>query len=114
MTNATPNPQLQLADEIVATLGDAPEVIAGAAALVAAEKNFNPFAQDVPTICNDPTLPATAALRGIVPLVDPAVDGADIQNANSAQSVQAAFADNGLSVADLSRAQGFDNFVDQV
>ncbi|KXX74587.1 hypothetical protein MMYC01_209455 [Madurella mycetomatis] len=106
--------KLELADEIVATLGDAPEVIAGAAALVAAEKNFNPFAQDVPTICNDPALPTTAALRGIVPLVDPAVDGADIQNANSAQSLQAAFVDSGLSVADLSRAQGFDNFIDEV
>lgn len=97
----------------MATLGDAPEVIAGAAALVAAEKNFNPFAQQIPTICSDPSLPATAALRGIVPLVDPAVGGADVQNANSAQSLQAPFADNGLSVADLSRAQGFDNFTDQ-
>jgi hypothetical protein len=95
-------------------LGNDPEVIAGAAALVAAEKNFNPFAQSIPTICNDPSLPATAALRGIVPLVDPAVDGADVQNANSAKTVKAAAADNGLSVADLSRAQGFDNFTDQV
>ncbi|KAL2261755.1 hypothetical protein VTK26DRAFT_3462 [Humicola hyalothermophila] len=106
--------KLELADEIVATLGDDPEVIAGAAALVAAEKNFNPFAQSVPTICNNPALPATPALRGIVPLVDPAVDGADIQNANSAQSIQVALANNdGLSVADLSRAGGFDNFIDE-
>lgn len=110
--------QLELADEIVATLGDDPEVIAGAQALVAAEKNFNPFAQAIPTICNDPALPATAALRGIVPLVDPAVGGSDIQNANSAQSIQSAqsaqSASNGLSVADLSRAGGFSNFTDQV
>lgn len=99
----------------MATLGDDPEVIAGAQALVAAEKNFNPFAQAIPTICNDPALPATAALRGIVPLVDPAVGGSDIQNANSAQSIQSAqSAGNGLSVADLSRAGGFSNFTDQV
>ncbi|EAQ87597.1 hypothetical protein CHGG_04216 [Chaetomium globosum CBS 148.51] len=102
--------QLELADEIVATLGNDPEVIAGAAALVAAEKNFNPFAQDVPAICSNPNLPATPELRGIVPAVDPAVDGADIQNANSAQSLATPFDDGGLSVADLSRAQGFENF----
>jgi hypothetical protein len=94
-------------------LGDDPEVIAGAAALVAAEKNFNPFAQSIPTICSNPALPATAALRGIIPLVDPAVVGADVQNANSAASLQAPFADAGLSVADISRAQGFENFTEQ-
>ncbi|KAK4243632.1 hypothetical protein C7999DRAFT_44596 [Corynascus novoguineensis] len=105
--------KLELADEIVATLGNDPEVLAGAAALVAAEKNFNPSAQDVPTICNNPNLPATPELRGIVPLVDPAVDGADVQNANSAQSLASPFNDGGLSVADLSRAQGFENFIDE-
>ncbi|KAK4044070.1 hypothetical protein C8A01DRAFT_12414 [Parachaetomium inaequale] len=105
--------KLELADEIVATLGNDPEVIAGAAALVAAEKNFNPFAQDIPTICSNANLPATPELRGIVPQVDPAVDGADVQNANSAQSLATPFDDGGLSVADLSRAQGFENFGDQ-
>ncbi|KAK4465804.1 hypothetical protein QBC42DRAFT_282963 [Cladorrhinum samala] len=105
--------KLELADEIVATLGNDPQVIAGAAALVAAEKNFNPFAVDVPTICNNAALPATPELRGIVPLVDPAVDGADVQNANSAASLAAPFTDNGLSVADITRAQGFENFDEQ-
>lgn len=105
--------QLELADEIVATLGNDPQVIAGAAALVAAEKNFNPFAVDIPTICSNAALPATPELRGIIPLVDPAVDGADVQNANSAASLAAPFADNGLSVADISRAQGFENFDEQ-
>ncbi|KAG7287410.1 hypothetical protein NEMBOFW57_006921 [Staphylotrichum longicolle] len=105
--------KLELADEIVATLGNDPEVIAGAAALVAAEKNFNPFAQDIPTICSNAALPATPELRGIVPLVDPAVAGADVQNANSAQSLANPFADGGLSVADISKAQGFDNFTEQ-
>jgi hypothetical protein len=85
-------------------------VLAGAAALVAAEKNFNPSAQDVPTFCEDASLPATEALRGIVPLVDPAVDGAAEQNANSAQSLQNPFDADGLSVADVSAANGFDNF----
>ncbi|VBB84287.1 Putative protein of unknown function [Podospora comata] len=105
--------KLELADEIVATLGNDPQVIAGAAALVAAEKNFNPFAVDIPTICSNAALPATPELRGIIPLVDPAVDGADIQNANSAASLQAPLADAGLSVADISRAAGFENFEEQ-
>ncbi|AEO66403.1 01df74d9-75ea-47f2-982d-07b289156c49 [Thermothielavioides terrestris] len=105
--------KLQLADEIVSTLGTDPAVIAGAAALVAAEKNFNPFAQSIPTICSDASLPATPELRGIIPLVDPAVGGADIQNANSAKSLQTPFSSDGLSVADISKAQGFDNFTAQ-
>lgn len=108
------NFQLELADEIVATLGDNPRVIEAAKALVAAEKNFNPFVQNIPTICNNPALPTTQALRGIVPKVDPAVVGADIQNANSQRSLTNPFNDNGLSVADISRAQGFSNFTDQV
>lgn len=105
--------QLQLADEIVSTLGTDPAVIAGAAALVAAEKNFNPFAQSIPTICSDASLPATAELRGIVPLVDPAVGGAGIQNANSAKSLKTPFGDNGQSVADVTKTQGFSNFTAQ-
>ncbi|KAK3987232.1 hypothetical protein QBC44DRAFT_295617 [Cladorrhinum sp. PSN332] len=105
--------KLELADEIVATLGTDPQVIAGAAALVAAEKNFNPFAVDIPTICSNAALPATPELRGIVPLVDPAVEGADVQNANSAASLANPFADGGLSVADITRAQGFENFDEQ-
>jgi hypothetical protein len=80
---------------------------------VAAEKNFNPFAQAIPTICNNAALPATEALRGIVPLVDPAVVGADIQNANSAQSLNNPFQANGLSVAEISQANGFSNFTEQ-
>jgi hypothetical protein len=106
-------PQLELADEIVAQLGNDPQVIAAAAALVAAEKNFNPSAQAIPTICDNAALPATEALRGIVPLVDPAVAGADVQNANSAQSLQNAFVANGLSVGEISIAQGFSNFTAQ-
>jgi hypothetical protein len=113
MCRLTGRLQLELADEIVATLGNDPEVIAGAAALVAAEKNTNPFANIIPTICGNAALPATPELRGILPAVDPAVVGADIQNANSAQSLANPLDDGGLSVADLSLAQGFSNFTAQ-
>jgi hypothetical protein len=114
VANPHPPPQLKLADEIVETLGNDPQVIAGAQALVAAEKNVNPFAQDQPTLCDDPGLPATPELRGIVPLVDPAFEGADVQNANSAQSLQNPFNADGLSVAEVSRQQGFEVFITQV
>ena len=104
---ADPCAKLELADDIVASLGDDPEVIAAAAQLVAAEQNFNPFATDVPNICGDATLPATQELRGIVPLVDPAVTGSDVENANSEFSLQTPFDAEGLSVAEVMTAQGF-------
>lgn len=85
-------------------------MIKGAAAVVAAEQNFNPFNVDIPSICDDATLPATAELRGIVPLVDPAVTGSDAENANSATSLTTPFDATGLSVAGVMSAQGFSNF----
>lgn len=105
--------KLQLADQIVQTLGNDSAVIAGAAALVAAEKNFNPFTQSIPTICSDTSLPVTQALRGIVPLVDPAVTGSDTENANSATSLKTPFDATGLSVAQVMAANGFSNFTTQ-
>lgn len=78
-----------------------------------AEKNFNPFAQTIPTICSDASLPATEALRGIVPLVDPAVTGSDIENANAATSLKTPFDATGLSVAEVMAANGFSNFTTQ-
>lgn len=113
LTHAPSPPQLQLADQIVTALGNDPQVLAGAAQLVAAEKNFNPSAQSIPTICSDASLPATPELRGIVPLVDPAVTGSDVENANSAASLKAPFDATGLSVADVVKAQGFTNFTEQ-
>lgn len=98
---------------MVAALGDDDQVLAAAAKLVAAEQNFNPFAVSVPKICSDPSLPATEALRGIVPLVDPAVDGAAAQNARSAASLASPLNAAGQSVADLMAANGFSNFVPQ-
>ncbi len=104
---ANPCDKLTHADKIVSTLGNDPQVIAGAAQLVGAEQNFNPFVVSVPNICGDASLPATQELRGIVPLVDPAVGGSDVENALSAQSLQTPFDANGLSVADVMIAQGF-------
>lgn len=105
-----PCKKLQLADQIVATLGNDAKVIAGAATLVAAEQNFNPFVVSIPAICGDATLPATAELRGIVPLVDPSVGGSDTENANSATSLKTPFDATGLSVAQVMIAQGYSNF----
>lgn len=107
---ADPCAKLELADKIVATLGTDAAVISGAAVLVGAEQNFNPFVVSVPAICGDASLPATAELRGIVPLVDPAVTGSDAENANSATSLTAPFDATGLSVAQVMIAQGFSNF----
>lgn len=107
---ASPCAKLSLADDIVSQLGDDPQVIAAAIGVVAAEQNFNPFAVDTGNICADASLPATAALRGILPLFDPAVAGADVENANSAQSVQNPFDATGISVAELAIQQGFSNF----
>ena len=80
---------------------------------MAAEKNTNPFAVSVPSLCSDVNLPATPELRGIIPLVDPDTVGADIQNANSASSLANPFPADGLSVADISEANGFSNFTRQ-
>lgn len=105
--------KLALADRVVAELGNNKAVIDAAKKLVAAEKNFNPFAVSIPSICSDPALPATKELRGIVPLVDPDVAGADVQNANSAKSLTTPFNSDGLSVADIVTANGFTNFTAQ-
>ncbi|ATZ45350.1 hypothetical protein BCIN_01g01480 [Botrytis cinerea B05.10] len=107
---ANPCGKLTQADAIVAQLGNDPAVISAARGLVAAEQNFNPSAVSVPNICSDPTLPTTAALRGVVPLIDPAVGGSETENANSATSTTTPFAADGLSVADVMVAQGFSNF----
>ncbi|KAJ0341670.1 hypothetical protein KNSL1_011012 [Colletotrichum chrysophilum] len=107
---ANPCDKLTLADKIVTQLGDSAEVLDAAKGLVAAEQNFNPFVVSVPNICGDASLPATEALRGIVPLVDPAVTGSDTENANSATSKTTPFDATGLSVADVMKAQGFSNF----
>jgi hypothetical protein len=105
--------QLSFADKIVAQLGKDPAVLAAAAALVAAEKNFNPFNVPIPVICSDKSLPATKELRGILPKVDPAVIGSDIENKNSADSLTTPFDATNLSVAEIIVLHGFSNFTTQ-
>lgn len=100
--------QLQQADLILSELGSG--ALQAAIGLVAAEQNFNNFVVDIPSICNDATLPTSTALRGIIPLVDPGVVGSDIENANSATSKTTPFNADGLSVAQVMVAQGFSNF----
>lgn len=86
------------------------DAVKAAQGLVAAEQNFNPFVVHVPSICSDPTLPTTPILRGIVPLVDPAVGGSALENQNSAASLKNAFSAAGISVAQVMAAHGFSNF----
>ncbi|KIW38314.1 uncharacterized protein PV06_09289 [Exophiala oligosperma] len=105
--------KLKRADQIISELGTGADSIAAAIGLVAAEKNFNPFAQSIPTICSDPTLPVTDILRGITPLIDPAVGGSDVANALSAQTVATPLDATGKSVADLLSENGFTNFTTQ-
>lgn len=103
-------PELTQADLIVSELGTNDSVIAAARGLVAAEQNFNPFVVSIPSICSDPTLPTTAALRGVVPLIDPAVVGEALENANANSSKINPFDADGLSVAQVMVAHGFSNF----
>ena len=102
--------QLSLADQIVQLLGTDAAVLSAARAVVQAEKNFNPFVASVPSVCADPSLPDTAELRGVIPLVDPDVGESDVENANSASSLTTPFAADGLSVAEIMVQQGFANF----
>ncbi|MCJ1309374.1 hypothetical protein MMC25_003033 [Agyrium rufum] len=105
--------KLTFADKIIAELGTGADAVTAAQGLVAAEKNFNPFAASIPTVCSDPTLPTTAVLRGITPKIDPAVGGSALANQLSAQSLKAPFQADGMSVADLLIANGFSNFTKQ-
>ncbi|KAN0108057.1 hypothetical protein V8E51_007799 [Hyaloscypha variabilis] len=107
---ANPCGKLSQADLIVSELGTSDAAIAAARGLVAAEQNFNPFLVSIPSICSDPTLPTTAALRGVVPLIDPAVVGEALENANSNSSKITPFSADGLSVAQVMVAHGFSNF----
>ena len=107
---ANPCGKLTQADNIIAELGNSDAAVAAARGLVAAEQNFNPFVVSIPSICSDPSLPASAELRGVVPLIDPAVGGSDLENANSATSKTTPFDATGLSVAQVMIAQGFSNF----
>jgi len=105
--------KLKRGDQILAELGTGADAVAAAIGMVAAEKNFNPFVQDIPTICSDPSLPANALLRGITPLIDPNVGGSAAANALSAQTKANPLNADGKSVADLLTENGFSNFTAQ-
>ncbi|KAE9366552.1 hypothetical protein N431DRAFT_495020 [Stipitochalara longipes BDJ] len=105
---ANPCAKLTQADLILSELGSG--ALDAAIGLVAAEQNFNNFVVDIPSICSDPTLPTSEALRGITPLVDPGVGGSDIANALSASSKTTPLNAVGLSVAQVLVANGFSNF----
>ena len=90
----------------IASLGDGADAVKAAQDFVHAEQNFNPFNQDVPTLCSDPTLPTTAVLRGILPLIDPAVGGSDVANQLANQSLTTPFASTGMSIAQIFAANG--------
>lgn len=107
---ANPCGKLTQADSIITQLGTSDRAVAAARGLVAAEQNFNPFVVSIPSICSDPTLPKSAELRGVVPLIDPAVGGEATENANSKISITTPFNADGLSVAQVMVAQGFSNF----
>lgn len=107
---ANPCGKLTQADNIITELGTSDRAVAAARGLVAAEQNFNPFVVSIPSICSDPTLPKSAELRGVIPLIDPAVTGSETENALSKTSVTTPFNADGLSVAQVMIAQGFSNF----
>lgn len=100
------------ADQIVADLGGGADAIAAAIGMVTAEKNTNPFANgNAQNVCGDPALPATAELRGITPLIDPAVDVNGDAAALSASSAANPLAADGLSVFDLMQQAGLGDLV---
>jgi hypothetical protein len=107
---ANPCGKLTQADLILSELGTSDAAVAAARGLVAAEQNFNPFVVSVPSICGDATLPKSAQLRGVVPLIDPAVVGSDLENKNANASKITPFPADGLSVAQVMINQGFSNF----
>jgi hypothetical protein len=104
--------KLSKADEIIQQLGTGADAVAAAIGLVTAEKNTNPFANgNVQNVCADPTLPASKELRGITPLIDPAVD-VDGQVAALSQSSAASPLDaTGKSVFDLLTEAGLGDLV---
>ncbi|KAG0128109.1 hypothetical protein HOY82DRAFT_460591, partial [Tuber indicum] len=103
--------KLELADRVAEL--DGVGALDAAKALVQAEKNFDPFAVDIPSICSDPTLPATQGLRGIIPLIDLAIVGADAVNVASTASLDTPVVVEWKSVADLQTDIGFTNFTAQ-
>ncbi|KAL7276074.1 hypothetical protein RUND412_000959 [Rhizina undulata] len=108
---ANPCSKLSLADQVAALTGTG--AVDAAKKLVQAEQNFNPFAVSIPSICSDPTLPSTAALRGILPLIDPSVVGAAAVNSASPGTLTNPLDQTGISVAQMLINFGFSNFTSE-
>jgi hypothetical protein len=107
---ANPCAKLQRGDEILNKLGTGADSVKAAIGMVAAEQNFNPFETPIPFICADKSLPKHQVLRGITPLIDPAVKGSAKANALSKQTQANPLDATGKSVADLLVENGFSNF----
>ncbi|KAF3929885.1 hypothetical protein AA313_de0200098 [Arthrobotrys entomopaga] len=107
---ANPCVKLKRGDQILAELGTGADSIAAAKGIVAAEQNFNPFTFSNPAICTDPSLPANPILRGIIPLIDPDVDGSAAVNALSKKTLTTPLNADGKSIADLLKENGFTDF----
>jgi hypothetical protein len=104
--------KLTRADQIFTELGGGDDALAAAIGMVTAEKNTNPFANgNVQNLCADASLPVTPELRGITPLIDPAVDTTGGVAALSAQTAAAPLAADGKSVFDLVSEAGFGDIV---
>jgi hypothetical protein len=69
----------------------------------------NPFNSQTPSVCSDPTLPTTLALRGITPLVDPGFNDSSVANALSAKSKSSPLDATGKSILDLMQEGGVVN-----
>ncbi|EMD90588.1 hypothetical protein COCC4DRAFT_126439 [Bipolaris maydis ATCC 48331] len=104
--------KLVRADQIFTELGGGADALAAAIGMVKAEKNTNPFANgNAQNVCGDASLPATPELRGITPLIDPAVDVNGAAAALSASSAANPLPADGLSVFDLMDQAGLGNLV---
>ncbi|KAF1946027.1 hypothetical protein EJ02DRAFT_462980 [Clathrospora elynae] len=104
--------KLTTADKIFTELGGGADALAAAIGMVTAEKNTNPFANgNVQNVCGDASLPVTPELRGITPLIDPAVDVNGAVAALSKSSAASPLAADGMSIFDLLDKAGLGGLV---
>ncbi|KAF2643961.1 hypothetical protein P280DRAFT_222079 [Massarina eburnea CBS 473.64] len=104
--------KLATADKIFTQLGGGADALAAAMGMVTAEKNTNPFANgNAQNVCGDASLPATAELRGITPLIDPDVDVDGKVAALSKSSAASPLDATNMSVFDLLDQAGLGSLV---
>ncbi|KAI1002809.1 hypothetical protein K3495_g5396 [Podosphaera aphanis] len=108
--NINPCQKLMHADKIFQTFNGHERAIAVARKLIAAEQETDPCVTKYPIVCADPSLPQALALRGVIPMVDPDVPKAAVENQNSARSVLTPFPADSYSVGMVMFKQGFENF----